>query len=145
MNVRAYSYNAVPRVALISVYGGDGYMHDVPVPWTEYIPLTRDSVMEVKRVGGTREAYREKFDVVSEHLKRYGDHVAFGGGILAVPVLRGEYDAAADAAFSRAYGLTVPEQTAFSAAPGKVPEAVAAEKAEAESAHSEEDVKPEGS
>ena len=145
VNVRAYSYNAVPRVALISVYGGDGYMHDVPVPWTEYIPLTRDSVMEVKRVGGTREAYREKFDVVSEHLKRYGDHVAFGGGILAVPVLRGEYDAAADAAFSRAYGLTVPEQTAFSAAPGKVPEAAAAEKAEAESAHSEEDVKSEGS
>lgn len=112
VHVRAYSYDAVPRVAYIPVHGGDGYTHNVPVPWTEYIPLTRDSVMEVKRVGGTREAYREKFGAVCEQIKRYGDCVAFGGGILAVPLVRGEYDAAADAALGQAYGTAEPGQTA---------------------------------
>lgn len=136
VHVRAYSYDAVPRVAYIPVHGGDGYTHDVPVPWTEYIPLTRDSVMEVKRVGGTREAYREKFGAVCEQIKRYGDCVAFGGGILAVPLVRGEYDAAADAALGQAYGTAEPGQTAaaealYRAAGAAEAAARAEEKAEA--------------
>ncbi len=40
--VSAYSYDIVPRVDLIPVYGGDGYYHDVPVDWDEYIPLRSD-------------------------------------------------------------------------------------------------------
>ena len=37
--VLAYSYDKVPRVDFIPVFGGDGRMHSVPVPWQEYIPL----------------------------------------------------------------------------------------------------------
>lgn len=39
ISVTAYSYDVVPRVDLVSVYGGDGRFHMVDVPWDEYIPL----------------------------------------------------------------------------------------------------------
>ncbi len=47
VNVRGYTYTGIERVDYVSVYGGDGYYHDVPVYWTEYIPIYKDTVMEV--------------------------------------------------------------------------------------------------
>jgi len=37
--ITAYSYDIMQRVDLIPKRGGDGYIHDVPVMWDEYIPL----------------------------------------------------------------------------------------------------------
>ncbi len=37
--ITAYSYDSIPRVDVVSVYGGDGRFHNVSVPWDEYIPL----------------------------------------------------------------------------------------------------------
>lgn len=37
--ITAYSYDIAQRVELISVRGGDGRYHDVPVHWDEYLPL----------------------------------------------------------------------------------------------------------
>lgn len=37
--ITAYSYDIVKRIDFISVRGGDGYYHDVPVEWDEYLPL----------------------------------------------------------------------------------------------------------
>lgn len=45
--VTAYSYTTAERLDLIPVFGGDGRMHAVPVPWTEYIPVSRTSSMSV--------------------------------------------------------------------------------------------------
>ncbi len=45
--VTAYSYAAENRVDFIPVYGGDGRMHAVPVPWVEYIPLQNVREMTV--------------------------------------------------------------------------------------------------
>ena len=47
--VTAHSYNAVNRVDLIPVLGGDGMFHPVPVPWVEYIPLTKVTNMTVSK------------------------------------------------------------------------------------------------
>lgn len=41
VEVTAYSYDTALRVDHIPTFGGDGKLHDVPVPWTEYIPLRR--------------------------------------------------------------------------------------------------------
>ncbi len=41
--VSAYSYDIMPRVDFIPVFGGDGHMHSVPVPWDEYIPLKAEN------------------------------------------------------------------------------------------------------
>lgn len=37
--ITAYSYDIEVRVDYVPVKGGDGYWHDVPVEWDEYIPL----------------------------------------------------------------------------------------------------------
>ena len=39
LHVTAYGYRAKPRLIHISVSGGDGREHDVPVHWEEYIPV----------------------------------------------------------------------------------------------------------
>lgn len=50
VNITAYSYRIEPRVEYVSVKGGDGYYHDVPVNWDEYIPLSKESTMEIKKL-----------------------------------------------------------------------------------------------
>ena len=37
--ISAYSYDIIQRVDLVSVHGGDGRWHSVPVQWDDYIPL----------------------------------------------------------------------------------------------------------
>ena len=134
VRVNAYSYDAVPRVAYVPVLGGDGYMHNVPVPWTEYIPLTRTSEMEVRSVGGSREEFERKRADLHEFFKNYSDEVAFGSGLIAIPLMRGLFDAVSDAALGKAYGAAAGKNAAFEAL-SKVERAVqAAEEVEREAA-----------
>lgn len=49
VEMTGYSYEAFPRTDFVPVYGGDGKVHMVPVPWTEYIPNARTSYIEVGR------------------------------------------------------------------------------------------------
>ena len=37
--VTAYSYDIKKRTDYVSVYGGDGHYHNVPVDWDDYLPL----------------------------------------------------------------------------------------------------------
>lgn len=37
--ITAYSYDIKKRVDIVSVYGGDGRYHNVPVEWDEFLPL----------------------------------------------------------------------------------------------------------
>ncbi len=37
--ITAHSFDIEPRVDFVTMYGGDGRFHSVPVPWDEYIPL----------------------------------------------------------------------------------------------------------
>ena len=37
--ITAYSYDIAKRVDIVSVHGGDGRFHNVPVEWDEYLPL----------------------------------------------------------------------------------------------------------
>lgn len=59
--VTASSYDIIKRVDYISVYGGDGYFHDVPVPWDEYVPLTARNEFCV-----TKTAHRRNGTVLAE-------------------------------------------------------------------------------
>ena len=49
INVTAKSFYSVERVEFVSVFGGDGRMHAVPVPWLEYIPISKDSSMQIDK------------------------------------------------------------------------------------------------
>ena len=47
LGVSAHGYYGVPRVDFIPKIGGDGHMHNVPVDWTEYIPISRESTVKI--------------------------------------------------------------------------------------------------
>lgn len=49
VQVCAHAYQTVDRVHIESVYGRDGRWHSVPVHWTEYIPVTKNSTLRVTK------------------------------------------------------------------------------------------------
>ncbi|MBQ5800970.1 MAG: hypothetical protein IIW20_03700 [Clostridia bacterium] len=55
VEVCAHSFFGFDRIDYISVMGGDGRMHPVPVPWVEYIPNERTSYIKVSRETGENE------------------------------------------------------------------------------------------
>ncbi len=48
ISINTWGYKTVSRTDYVSVRGGDNNWHDVPVHWTEYIKVNRQSKMEVK-------------------------------------------------------------------------------------------------
>ncbi len=48
VSVCAFGYRVIHRVDYVSVYGGDGRYHDVPVKWLEYIDVSHDSEMVLR-------------------------------------------------------------------------------------------------
>lgn len=49
--ITAYSYDIEQRVDIVSVYGGDGRWHNVPVEWDDYIPLEAQNNFFVTSAG----------------------------------------------------------------------------------------------
>ena len=72
VEVTAYGYTTAERVDFVPRLGGDGKIHAVPVPWTEYIPVERTSQILV----GTKEESRGKTE---EERKRFAQDVLFHG------------------------------------------------------------------
>lgn len=60
VNIRAHSFATASRVDFVPVLGGDGHMHNVPVPWVEYLPIYKDTVMEVKAQDTSRHEFNAK-------------------------------------------------------------------------------------
>jgi len=58
--VTAYSYATENRVDFVPVLGGDGDIHNVPVPWVEYIPVSKQSDMMVKALNHTSREFSHK-------------------------------------------------------------------------------------
>lgn len=54
VNIDAYSFNAQRRVTYVSVLGGDGRSHSVPVYWLEYIPVKKTSQMVIEEKNSSR-------------------------------------------------------------------------------------------
>lgn len=48
IKVSAHGFKGIEHVDYVSKLGGDGRMHNVPVHWTEYIPVNKDSSVAVK-------------------------------------------------------------------------------------------------
>jgi hypothetical protein len=57
--ITAHSFRGIARTDYVSVMGGDGYMHSVPVHWTEYIAVRKDTPMEVRNFDSTYPLYRK--------------------------------------------------------------------------------------
>lgn len=85
VEVTAHSYKTVSRVDYVSVFGGDGYYHDVPVYWDEYIPIKRTSTMEMEEYGLSDYEYSAMIN--SDSMRAYtsdnGGKYAYTDGIFA--------------------------------------------------------------
>jgi hypothetical protein len=62
--VTAHSYSAEPRTDFVPVLGGDGRMHSVPVPWIEYMPQQKTTLMTVKNIGLTESEYKARLSAL---------------------------------------------------------------------------------
>lgn len=57
--ITAHSFMGIPRTDYVSEMGGDGRMHSVPVHWTEYIPISKTTPMEIRNFDSTYPLYRK--------------------------------------------------------------------------------------
>jgi hypothetical protein len=57
LEVTTHSFSATPRVTYVSVFGGDGYYHNVPVNWIEYDALQRKVPLALSPAKATEDIY----------------------------------------------------------------------------------------
>jgi hypothetical protein len=70
IKVTAYGYRTENRVDYVTKLGGDGKMHTIPVHWVEYLPVDKDSEVQVNVVAEKEEeTYRDKVYQLFENLK----------------------------------------------------------------------------
>ena len=60
--ITAYSYDIHKRVDIVSVHGGDGRWHNVPVEWDEYMPLEMETRFYV-----TKEEFAQNQNILARH------------------------------------------------------------------------------
>ncbi len=60
--VTAYSFDIFKRIDVVAMLGGDGRMHNVSVPWDEYVPLEYYTSF-----GVSSEAYTQNRNVLARH------------------------------------------------------------------------------
>ena len=68
--VTAYGYRGEERVDYEEVHGGDGHWHEVPVPWTEYLPVQRTSNLYLSERGTPSEMFQQKAAAARESAYR---------------------------------------------------------------------------
>ena len=50
--VNSSSFKTINRVEYVSLMGGDGRLHNVPVYWVEYIPVNKKSIVSIRNFNG---------------------------------------------------------------------------------------------
>ena len=70
IKVTAHAFHGEDRVEYVPVFGGDNRWHNVPVPWVEYLPISRERQLTVRAVPG--ETIEESSTALySEQYSRY--------------------------------------------------------------------------
>ena len=89
IEVTASGYKGEDRRDYVSVYGGDGNMHQVPVDWVEYLEVARESNMVVKEKSTEDEQDNQQNDGTKdwhslfEHKGIHVEHVLLRRSILS--------------------------------------------------------------
>ena len=84
LQVTAYSFTTEERVDFVPTLGGDGHIHNVPVHWLEYIPVTKDSRVKLKELAMTDKQFGKKLgeDGFKSTISKFGRAVSFSHGLL---------------------------------------------------------------
>ena len=80
--VTAHSYRTVNRVEYVPTMGGDGRLHSVPVPWVEYIPISRESTVVIKELGLSSRNFTGSDKIAEKLARREICRYGYGHGIL---------------------------------------------------------------
>ena len=70
VTIRAFAFDSVQRVEYVSVFGGDGRSHNVPVFYDEYFPISRDEDIVIDHFVTDRQVAEVKADNISEYLTK---------------------------------------------------------------------------
>lgn len=70
VDVTAYGYRGEERVDYVRVHGGDGRWHDVPVEWTEYLPVSRTTRVLVRDCRGVTLPQFRSMGLAAERFRR---------------------------------------------------------------------------
>lgn len=85
--VHAYSYYTIPHTDYVSVYGGDGSWHDVPVPWLEYVAIEKSTDFVVQKVEASKKQYDNNYrnGFVNEFLSHFktGNDIIYKKGFVS--------------------------------------------------------------
>lgn len=60
VQIKGTSYKTVQHTEMVPKMGRDGHTHMVPVPWTEYIEVQKDSYVGISKVGSNQGKIAEK-------------------------------------------------------------------------------------
>ena len=84
LQVTAYSFTTEERVDFVPTLGGDGHIHNVPVHWLEYIPVTKDSRVKLKELAMTDKQFGKKLgeDGFKSTISKFGRAHSFSHGLL---------------------------------------------------------------
>lgn len=84
ITVMAYGYRSEQRLSYIRKWGGDGNLHNVPVYWYEYLPVTGTGQIRIKEdndAPGSSATHRQRQEHINSilsqtHLDIYRRHIA---------------------------------------------------------------------
>lgn len=105
VTVKSHAYRGENRTSYVSVHGGDGRFHNVPVNWIEYFPVEKDTTMVVRQLDTTRstlDSYLKNNQALSNLLNRVNGGAAYQRGLFAF-LLVGNYTEAEDKEFANIF------------------------------------------
>ena len=73
VEVTAYGYETKQHVDFIPKLGGDGRMHTVPVHWTEYIPVSETTTVDINVIEEEKLELPWSFRIICKRLKSGND------------------------------------------------------------------------
>ncbi|WP_026389712.1 MAG1210 family protein [[Acholeplasma] multilocale] len=92
LEVLSMSYEGYSRVDFVPTWGGDGRLHSVPVPWTEYIAV--DNISNVLVSKGTKISRRDFYNKTDDsnpeirnifnEMNINSDHLKLGNGYVSI-------------------------------------------------------------
>ena len=59
--ISAHSFEGIDRIEYVSVYGGDGRYHQVPVHWIEYLPIVKNTPFVVADTNADKTGFQELY------------------------------------------------------------------------------------
>lgn len=65
----ANAFEACERISYIPTFGGDGFYHDVPVRWIEYVPVSKSTYANMVELEGDYNNSRDSSSAIKHNLK----------------------------------------------------------------------------